>query len=55
MDTPINIKINGGMDFFIKKPHTRLLPYIDLIWASNGKPNFKEERVIPDGSSSLFF
>lgn len=55
MDAPINIKINEGMDFFIKKPNVRLLPYIDLIWASNGKPNFKEERVIPDGSCLLLF
>ncbi|MFN8430321.1 MAG: AraC family transcriptional regulator [Spirosomataceae bacterium] len=55
MDAPINIKINQGMDFFIKKPQSRLLPYIDLIWASNGRPDFKEERIVPDGACLLLF
>ncbi|MBL0324943.1 MAG: helix-turn-helix transcriptional regulator [Cytophagaceae bacterium] len=55
MDFPAKIRINNGMDFFVKKPAPSLDSYIDLFWASNGNPDFREERIIPDGSCLLLF
>ncbi len=50
-------KIPISSDFFmhILVPDGILSNYISMIWASDGTPPFKHERIIPDGSSVMIF
>lgn len=55
MNELFKISIGPALDFYVRRPLGYLSNYVSMIWASNGVPNFLEERVVPDGASLLLF
>lgn len=49
------IAISPNFLMHILIPDGILSDYISMIWASDGTPPFKQERIIPDGSSVMIF
>lgn len=46
---------NESLPFYLLKPQTAISKYVSMIWASDGKPNFQKELIIPDGASIVLF
>lgn len=51
----VQAAISEHFRFFLYHPEGILQEYISVIWASDGIPPFKQERIIPDAASVLLF
>lgn len=46
---------NAGVAFRLGIPPADVSPFIRLVWASDGIPDFTEERLLPDGCQVMVF
>jgi AraC-like DNA-binding protein len=49
------IAISPKFNFYLLFPEGLLADFVSMIWASDGTPPFRQERIIPDGASVLVF
>lgn len=49
------IQISPNFNFNLLLPKGLLAGYISMLWASDGTPPFKQERIVPDGACVLVF
>lgn len=49
------IAVSPRFQFYVHYPEGVLADFVSVIWASEGIPPFRQERIVPDGSNVLLF